>query len=353
MKIGLVTGSYPPGTKQGGPRSAQLLVENLRDRGHEVEVLSFMEEQPGDPEYVIREDLPSERNDLLQLLTYRRIKEFAEDKDVIHSYNRVFDPSVGMLRNTPTVATINNYLYDYPRQVPGKDRNPALPPYRRAYNYFCRRAIDRMNALTTLSTDVKEFYGDCFRTDIEVIPNMYDPGFPESNSVETDENELLYVGTLRKHKGVGELIEQMTEVPEQFHLRVVGDGPRMKNLEQKVRKLELGGRVNFEGFVDHSDLPQYYERANIFIHPGQWSDPFNRTLIEAMQMETPIIATNRGGAKDALIDEQLVSKVEEVPSRIKDLDRGRVIRNQNKELKSYNPESVTDEYLEVYRDIDR
>jgi glycosyltransferase involved in cell wall biosynthesis len=322
----------------------------LRDRGHEVEVLSFMEGQPEDPEYVTREELPSKRSDLLQLLAYRRIKEFAEDKDIIHSYNRTFDPAVGQL-SLPTVATINSYMYDYSIGVPGKKQNPVLPVYRRLYDYLARRSIDRVGRLTALSKDVRDLYMDCFETDINVVPNMYDPDFPEFHDVETDENELLYVGALRKHKGVMELIDQMSEIPERYRLTVVGDGPQIQELEEMVSRLGLEKRVSFEGFIGHTKLPRYYERAGIFIHPARLPEPFGRTILEAMQMETPVIATNRGGPKDVLREEQLADTVEGIPEKIRQLDRQEAINYQNQRLEDYAPEKVTEMYEEIYREV--
>lgn len=349
MKIGLVSESYPPGTKQGGPISAQLLVEQLRDRGHEVEVLSFMEEHPEDPEYVIREDLPSERNDLIQLFTYRRIKDFAEDKDVVHSYNRVFDPSVGLLRNTKTVSTLNNFMFDYPRKIPGRSQEPSFPPYRAVYDTLARQAVKRIDKFAALSPHMKEHYSKTIpEENIEVIPNMYDPSFPEFNGIETDENELLYVGALREHKGVQDLLGQIPELPDRYHLRIVGDGPMMDELRQQVEELGIENRVVFEGYVDHSNLPKYYEQAGWFIHPGRWPEPFNRTLLEAMQMKLPILATNLGGPKDLLSDEQLFDKHSEIANLL-EVERERLISAQESVLEKSSPDKVLTEIERLYR----
>jgi glycosyltransferase involved in cell wall biosynthesis len=180
---------------------------------------------------------------------------------------------------------------------------------------------------------------------------MYDPDFQEFHEVETDQNELLYVGALRKHKGVMELIDQMSEIPERYRLTVVGDGPQIQELEEMVSRLGLEKRVSFEGFIGHTKLPRYYERAGIFIHPARLPEPFGRTILEAMQMETPVIATNRGGPKDVLREEQLADTVEEIPEKIRQLERKEAINYQNRRLGNYSPEEVTEMYEKIYREL--
>jgi glycosyltransferase involved in cell wall biosynthesis len=354
MRIGVVTPRYPPNTAGGGEISTQLLVKNLvMKTGHDVQVLAFdgpAEEE--DPEYVTREKMEESRNDLMNLKAYRSIKEFTGDKDVIHSYNMTFHPAVGRLHGVGTVATLNAYQYLYAYEVPGFQHDPTLATYRRLYSFLARKSMTGIDSLTALSTDVKQIYSKALPGDrIGVVPNMYDPDFQEFHDVETDQNELLFVGSLRKHKGVKELIEQIPDIPKRFHLTIVGDGPELQNLDEAVSCLGLEERVSFEGYVDHCELQSYYEKAGIFIHPGLWPEPFGRTVLEAMQMETPVIATNRGGPKDVLREEQLADTVEGIPEKIRQLDRQEAINYQNQRLEDYAPEKVTEMYEEIYHEV--
>lgn len=354
MKIGVVTPRYPPNIIGGGEVSVQLLVENLRKFGHDVEVLSFDGDSvdADDPSYVTREPLSTDRNDLGNVLSYRTIRDFAEDKDAVHSYNMTFHPAVAMLNNTESVATLNGYQYYHPYNVPGVDSNPSFMPYRVAYEWLCRRVISRMDSIVALSQEVKKFYSRFLPEDkIEVVPNMLDTRFPEFNDIETDESEILYVGALTDSKDVGALIDAMQQL-EDHHLRIVGDGEKKQELEQQTQNLGLGDRVKFEGYVNHDKLPRYYERAGWFVHPAKWPEPFNRTLIEAMQMDTPVIATDIGGPKNVLPDEQLVEEMKDLPGTIKNLDRDETVEKQRSIIQEFKPENVVNSLEKIYRGKD-
>ncbi len=352
MKIGVVTPRYPPNVAGGGELSARLLVENLRCKGHEVEVLAFDEEHPEDPEYVIRKNAFSSRADLLNLQGFKTIKDFAKGKDVIHSYNSVFHPAVSRLDNTKTVATLNNYL-----------PHPELPNYRtsetlvrkiyestylRIYASTTLRLMRDIDAFVALSKDVKKAYSKFLDSNkIQVIPNMYDPEFPKFKGIETRDKELLFVGTLHPHKGVEDLLEQMNDL-EEYSLRIVGDGPDKQKLEERTEQMKINDRVTFEGYVPHTELPKVYERAEWFIHPGKWEEPFGRTIIEAMQMKTPVIATNRGGPKDILQERQLIDDLKKLKQRLIGLESENIKENQNERLETYSPDKITNKITEVY-----
>lgn len=349
MKIGVVTEKYPPRSSQGGPKSASLLTEGLRRLGHEVEVLSFSRPHSEDAGYVHRKKLSTSRSDRMQLQARPHIKKFASGKDIIHGYNRVFDPAIGTI-STPSVCTINNFMFDYPRRVPGKNENPSFPPYRAAYNTVARAAIRRNNKFIALSDHLKRYYASTIPEDrIRVIPNMYDPDFPEFSGIETDQKEILYVGALRKHKGVQELVEEFSDLEANYSLRIVGDGPQRQCIEQKAREFGIGSRVHFEGYVKNSELAKYYEKAGIFVHPGLWPEPFGRTIMEAMQMETPVIATNRGGPGEILPDRQLFDEYNLISSLVERIDRGKAVERQNRIITRYKPEEVTESIEDLYK----
>lgn len=349
MKIGYVTPRYPPNVIGGGERSLQLLAEQMRERGHDVEVLSFDSEPENDFDYVIREELDSRRSDIQNIKARGRIKKFAEDKDVVHSYNTTFNPAVASIKNTKTVATLNSYHFFYPYDIPGMEQDPISRVYRSLHDFACRRILTGMDQFIALSTAVKEQYSRILpENKIEVIPNMYDPEFPKEVSVETDEKELLYVGSLLERKGVLELIERMPDL-EEYRLTIVGDGDERENLERKVENLGVEDRVTFEGKVDYENLPEYYARAGWFIHPGQWPEPFGRTILEAMQMETAVIATDKGGPKDVLSDKQLLD-MSDLAKDIGLLKREDLIEEQKNMLDTCSPEEVTALFDNIYAD---
>lgn len=351
MKIGLISKAYPPGAPYGGPKSAKLLVEGLRERGHDVQVLSFIPGTDHDPEYIERRPWTSERTDINLARSISEVRTFSNDKDIVHAYNRKVDPLLGLV-DKPTISTLNHFKYEYPREIPGLNSNPALPVYRKYFNNLCRSLMKRIDCFAAISPYMKDYYSQDFgEHNVEVIPNMYDPEFSKNIEENTRENEILYIGAVKERKGLKGLISQLPELEDKYVLRIIGDGDEKESLEELVQSKGLEDRVVFEGFVDNEDLPRYYARAAWFVHPAKWPEPFGRTLLEAFQMGTPVIATNKGGPKDILPENQLIDSLDKLPEKLNGLDKSKVVAEQEKILSEYSPKRVISEYEQLYREI--
>jgi D-inositol-3-phosphate glycosyltransferase len=79
---------------------------------------------------------------------------------------------------------------------------------------------------------------------------------------------------------------------------VVGGDAVPESEEARVRDLaaELGltGRVRFVGAVPQSDLPQYYNAADVCVVPSYY-ESFGLVAVEALACGTPVIASRVGG----------------------------------------------------------
>jgi glycosyltransferase involved in cell wall biosynthesis len=75
-------------------------------------------------------------------------------------------------------------------------------------------------------------------------------------------------------------------------------------LENLARELGLEGRLIFTGFVRDQELSFYYNMADIYIMPSE-KEGFGISFIEAMYYGLPVIAGNRDGTKDALLNGRL------------------------------------------------
>jgi glycosyltransferase involved in cell wall biosynthesis len=71
------------------------------------------------------------------------------------------------------------------------------------------------------------------------------------------------------------------------------------SLRQLVGEMNLNGAVEFLG--EREDVPQILRALDILLVPS-WAEPFGRTVIEAMAMETPVVATNVGGPSEVITD---------------------------------------------------
>jgi L-malate glycosyltransferase len=73
----------------------------------------------------------------------------------------------------------------------------------------------------------------------------------------------------------------------------------LESLRQMVAELGLDDQVMFLG--ERQDVPETLRALDLLLVPS-WEEPFGRTVVEAMAMGTPVIATSIGGPAEVIED---------------------------------------------------
>jgi len=103
---------------------------------------------------------------------------------------------------------------------------------------------------------------------------------------------VLFVGKLRKYKGVEYLIRALQHIPE-VRLRIVGNGEELNHLRKITNQLGVESRVTFLVDVPNRHLLAEYMNANIFVLPSiDTSEAFGIVQAEAMSYGLPVVNTN-------------------------------------------------------------
>jgi glycosyltransferase involved in cell wall biosynthesis len=108
---------------------------------------------------------------------------------------------------------------------------------------------------------------------------------------------------LRESKGVRTLIEAMPQVLAELptaQLAVAGDGEQLPLLERQVDEFGLSEVVRLIGAT--AGPAPLLSGADVFVNPA-WAEAFPYTILEAMSLELPIVATDVGGSGEAIEDE--------------------------------------------------
>lgn len=371
MHIGIVTPRYPPNIEGGGEISVQMLAEHLdsNDRVDEVTVLSFdgvRVEKINDIKVHRVREISSLLTEWQNIRAYRPlVRTVAQlDIDIVHAYNMELHPAVGRLTAATavdTVATLNSYHF-LPSSVANTDATGLDTVYELCgyptTGRILRHYMSRIDRFVALSSTLKRIYSrhGLDSDHIEIIPNMYDPMFSVP-TVEADDDEsvmLLYVGVLKEIKGIEFLIRAIAELSSEYKLKVVGDGPLLSEMQSLSRELGVDQRITFAGHVPYEKVPKAYAKADIFVHPGVWPEPFSRTVVEAMQAGLPVVSTDVGGHTDVIQDDELLCRSED-PQALADAI-GRATqhreayagRNQRYVEQNLSPQSVTDRIVDLY-----
>jgi rhamnosyl/mannosyltransferase len=114
---------------------------------------------------------------------------------------------------------------------------------------------------------------------------------------------LLFVGQLRKYKGVQILIEAVQDID--VELNIIGNGEMYDSLVSLINKLNLKNRVFIHRNVDDESLQKYYLNSDLFILPSiDESESFGIVQLEALKYRLPIINTNlASGVTDVSIND--------------------------------------------------
>ncbi|MEN9987043.1 MAG: hypothetical protein RLZZ585_82 [Bacteroidota bacterium] len=102
---------------------------------------------------------------------------------------------------------------------------------------------------------------------------------------------LLFVGQLRKYKGVQILIEALQHVD--VELNIIGNGEMYDSLTSLINELDLKNRISIHRNVNDEMLEQYYQNSDLFVLPSiDESESFGIVQLEALKYRLPIINTN-------------------------------------------------------------
>jgi len=110
------------------------------------------------------------------------------------------------------------------------------------------------------------------------------------------------IAALEERKGHRYLLEAAAMLKRHGHrikYLVAGEGPVRRQLEDRVKALNLGDEVRFCGFV--SDAPAFLSEIDIFILPSLY-EGLGVAVLEAMAAGKPVIASRVGGLPELVAD---------------------------------------------------
>jgi glycosyltransferase involved in cell wall biosynthesis len=303
----------------GTERQALKLSRALADAGYDVRIVTgrwF----PGTPRSETIEGVEVFRHHTLwEFFGIRGMKKFGgylymltlawhlfrtrDSYDVIHvhglNYHTAVAATVGRRLGKPTIAKLANsgMASDIDRMRRGQQLAGAGRLLGAALQ------CDRLVALSPVIADELRRAG---------VPDDRIISIP--NGVEVDESagprdpdpdvlRLVYIGRLHPQKGVDVLLEACAlaapRIEGRLSLRIVGDGPARRPLEDQAKALSLGGVVEFVGEV--GDPNPEIDGADVFVLPSR-TEGMSNALLEAMSRGRAVVATAVSGSQGIVSD---------------------------------------------------
>jgi glycosyltransferase involved in cell wall biosynthesis len=181
------------------------------------------------------------------------------------------------------------------------ERNRALeeaPPYvRPVLAKLLRRILDwdlsastRVTHYIANSELTRERIGEFYGREASVV---HPPVDVERFRVSDAEDYFLVVTEVVWHKRVEIALEAARRA--RVKMKVVGTGPEMARLRQSY-----GAHAEFLGRVDDHSLVELYGRASALVVPNV--EEFGIAAVEAQASGRPVVAVDRGGARETVVD---------------------------------------------------
>jgi len=126
-----------------------------------------------------------------------------------------------------------------------------------------------------------------------VIPNALQPGDFTPHSPLPDAADFLFIGELRRLKGVDVLLQAFAQLSKRHRLRavIVGGGPEADAFKALARDLGVGDTVAFPGAMPARDA---FALGRTLVVPSR-AESMPYIVLEAAAAAVPLIATDVGG----------------------------------------------------------
>jgi glycosyltransferase involved in cell wall biosynthesis len=320
MRILAVSNLYPPRVLGGYERSAREICDALRDRGHDVLVLTspterpiaqagvdrslsmlaYLDPQPAHPAIKLLVDhrcMASQRDNTLVLLD--RIRSFRPD--VLLFFNLVGIGGLALLDLARESGV--PWVWNLGDRVPNAMLEGSIEEVRAIYGGE-EEIFDggRVSIVSDVLRREMEDTGVRLPADTQVIPRGFRTADVTTRSRRGRRRmRFLSAGTLGEEKGTGLLVEAAgmlaEEVGRRFELRIVGPGD-VESYRARVRERGLEKLVRVEGELDHEQLAEQYAWSDVFLFPGRLHEPFGRVPFEAVSHgSVPILAAGTAASE--------------------------------------------------------
>lgn len=373
MKICIVSGIFHP--EIGGPAThLHNLCFELVERGYGIYVVTYgdVKEDYRYPFFIKR----ISRKDflLLRLLkfTYQVIK-IGKNCDIFYVDNYGFPVALAnLILRKPIVIRIAGdfaWEYAYRHSLTSLDidkfqnkKHSLSVAFIKEVQYFYTKAADKVVVPSNYLKSIVGGWGIPSKK-IDIVYNASrEEDFRISISQAEAKRELginskiiLTVARLVPWKGIDMLIKILPRFNKEIQLVVVGDGPDMQRLKDLAHTTGVEKRVIFRGQIPHNKvISLYLKAADVFVLPSSY-EGLPHTILEAMTVGIPIVATNLGGIPEVIEDSKEgllfkpgdLSSLEDSISRLlEDRDTAlKFVENAKEKVKQFNWDTLREKII--------
>lgn len=389
--------------KGGSERVFFSEAEMLKSNGHQIAFFSMFDQKnlpsPQSKYFVNHIDYAKHVNIKLEILqglkmlysfeAKKKLKELLNDYqiDIVHLHNIYHQISPSILDvftryGIPIVMTLHDYKLVCPSHSMFVDGRPCeMCSNGKYYQCFINKCTKNSYSKSLINTvemylhhkilriyDLVDIFispskflkekvkAMGFRKEIVHLPNFIDikDYLPKYNS---NGKTICYFGRLSKEKGLFTLIEAVKGLDTK--LKIIGDEPLKKNLEEKIRRENLAD-VSFLGYKSGEELKNEVKNSMVVVLPSECYENYPRSVMEAFALGKPVIGARIGGIPELVKDGESGLTFE--PGNVEDLrDKIKYFINSPEKIsemgrnarkfveRELNPEKHYQELMKIYQ----
>ncbi len=241
----------------------------------------------------------------------RFIHRNLEKPDLLHSHF-AYPDGYGVL------DLVNRWKIPFVVHLRGAFRIATGEPTFKTIRGRLMKVLERADLIFTVSHSVKAEYAEMgvSKEKMVVLPNGINhqrfypveqdearsklPGTPESHQGKL----ILFVGYLRKRKGVDLLLEAFPAIlkeHEDARLFLIGEGHLRNHLEARARELGVSKKLHFHSNIPHEQMINFINAADLVVLPT-FAEGRPNIVLEAMLCARPVVATAVSGIPELIRD---------------------------------------------------
>ncbi len=248
--------------------------------------------------YTVKKILKKESPDVIQT------------NDVIYLSLSVF--RAAKLLNTPVVHTLHYYSLIHPLGSLLNLRGEVITRpsildkiYAKLNEFIIGDSVKIVASVSKFCLNKHLEYGVFSDKKCVVIPNLFSFTIKEkldgSNGIIKKYFDILYVGALATTKGMPTLIKAFKKIQNtNARLHIVGGG----ELKIETKSLmELGrndNRITFYGRIQNDKIKEFYEMTDVTVVPSELYETFGRVIIESFIDGKPVIGSKIGAIPELI-----------------------------------------------------
>ncbi len=269
------------------------LLPRLRDMGNDVELLLFDGTRTHFYEELERAGIKihhlSIGGNVYNPLNIFRLKKYLKRYDIVHTHNTACQLFAAICQVLCSVVLVTTEHTTSNRR---RDWRWYKPLDRWMYSQYSRVICISRQTLDSL----EKYHGSSDKNSVIYNGVNIDKYLNQIKEISSKSNYIIsMVAGFRYQKDQDTLIKACALLPDNYTLRLIGDGERRNVLQQFVAELGIEKRVEFLGV--RNDIPELLAESDINVLSSHW-EGFGLAAVEGMASGRPFIASDVNGLRE-------------------------------------------------------